>query len=254
MPTTRQYVRVPFRLLALATVAVLAPVAQARAETTPAPAISIGAYGPATAVSGELLTYTFAVSDTGQSSFAAAEVLVVGSACQTPAAIVNHGADLSVGTLDPGDAWTYQCQVQTTPGASELVMAGRAAATDASGSTASAAQSFTTPLAAARTSVSGLHLRSGGARISTVAGCTRARMSASISGSRIGYATFFLDGRLVRRVVEPDAAGRFTLFLDPQSLSARRHVIRVHVVFEVDSRTASRTLVTHVRGCTAQRG
>ena len=239
------------RLLPLvaAGAATLAAAAPASADAAAAPAVSITTYGPATAVAGELLTYTFAVADTGGSSFAAADVLVVGSVCQTPAAIVNHGADLSVGTLDPGDMWTYQCQVQTTPGATELAMTGRAGATDAGGAAVSAAHTFTTPLAAARTVVSGLHLRSGSAHVSASSSCSSGGASAVVSGSRIGHATFFLDGRLVRRVLRPDAAGRFALHLRSRGLSARAHHVRVHVVFEVGSHTASRTLLVTLRGC-----
>ncbi len=241
------------RLLPLiaAGAAALATAAPAFADTAAAPAVSITTYGPATAVAGEMLTYTFAVADTGGSSFAAPEVLVVGSVCQTPAALVNSGADLSVATLDPGDTWTYQCQVQTTPGATELVMTGRAAATDAAGAAVSAMHTFTTPLAAARTAVAGLHLRSGSARVSASSSCSRGSASAVVSGSRIGHATFFVDGRLVRRVLRPDAAGRFALHLRARDLSVRAHRVRVHVVFEIGSHTAARTLLVTLRGCSA---
>ncbi len=252
-PTTTLSTRLR-RLLPLiaAGAATLAAAAPASADAAASPALSITTYGPATAVAGELLTYTFAVADTGGSAFAAADVLVVGSVCQTPAAVVNRGADLSVATLDPGDTWTYQCQVQTTPGATELAMTGRAAATDAAGTAVSATHAFTTPLAAPRTVVSGLRLHSGSAHVSGSSSCSRGSAGAVVSGSRIGHATFFLDGRLVRRVLRPDAAGHFVLHLSATGLSARTHHVRVHVVFDVGSHTASRTLVVTLRGCTAR--
>jgi hypothetical protein len=234
--------------LAVGLAALVLP-AGAAAETPAGAGISIATYGPATAAAGELLTYTFAVADSGGTSFAAADVLVVGSACQSAATIVNHGADLSTATLDPGDTWTYQCQVQTAPGTPALVMSGRAAATDGSGAAVSAAASFTTPLSAARGGVAGLHVHSGSARVSASSSCARGSASALVTGSRIGHATFFVDGRLVHRALRPDARGRFVLHLRTRRMSARLHVVRVHVVFEVGSHTASRTLDLHVRGC-----
>ncbi|HVP01392.1 MAG TPA: hypothetical protein VMT10_02385 [Solirubrobacteraceae bacterium] len=233
----------------LAGAAALVAAAPAGADTPAAPAVSITTYGPAAAVAGELLTYTFAVANTGGTSFAAADVLVVGSACQTQAVVVNHGADVSTATLDPGDTWTYQCQVQTTAGTAQLLMTGRTAATDASGTATAASSTLTTPLSPARSAVAGVHLRSGSARLALSPRCGA---SAVITGSRIARATFFVDGRLARRVLRPDAAGRFTMKLPAHHLSRRVHVVRAHVVFDAASRTSPRTLTAHVRGCAAR--
>ncbi len=224
--------------------ATLVAAAPATAAASTAPGVGITTYGPATAVAGELLTYTFAIADIGGTSFADADVLVVGSLCQTPAAVVNRGADVSAATLDPGDTWTYQCQVQTTPGATELAMTGRVAASDGSGAAVSANHTFTTPLQAARSAVAGLHRRSGSARVVASTSCSRG--SAVVSGSRIDHATFFVDGKLAGRVLRADGTGRFTLHL---TMSARAHVVRVHVVFDAGSHTPSRTLRVRLPGC-----
>ena len=154
-----------------------------------------------------------------------ADVLVVGSVCQTPAAVVNRGADVSAATLDPGDTWTYQCQVQTTPGATELAMTGRVAATDGSGAAVSANTPSRRRSQAARSAVAGLHRRSGSARVVASSSCSRG--SAVVSGSRIDHATFFVDGKLAGRVLRPDGTGRFTLHLRhvgprPRGARARR--------------------------------
>ncbi|HET8949621.1 MAG TPA: hypothetical protein VFN44_03895, partial [Solirubrobacteraceae bacterium] len=77
------------------------------------PAIAIDKRGPAVAQAGDRLHYTLQVTNPGSIPFPASQVHVTDPACDDPPALSGKsdgaGADDSPGTLDPGDAWTYEC-------------------------------------------------------------------------------------------------------------------------------------------------
>ena len=77
------------------------------------PAIDIEKTGPATATVGAALNYTLTVTNPGDVSFAAQEVVVTDPKCEAPPAGPNTGSDATPGQLDPGDTWTYTCTAQT---------------------------------------------------------------------------------------------------------------------------------------------
>ena len=77
------------------------------------PAIDIEKTGPATATVGDALAYTLTVTNPGDVSFAAQEVVVTDPKCEAPPAGPNTGSDATPGQLDPGDTWTYTCTAQT---------------------------------------------------------------------------------------------------------------------------------------------
>jgi uncharacterized repeat protein (TIGR01451 family) len=82
------------------------------------PAIAIDKTGPATAQAGETLRYTLYVTNPGDLPFPEGSVRVTDPTCDAPPSLVGKasaaGSDLSPGTLDPRDTWTYACSRRTT--------------------------------------------------------------------------------------------------------------------------------------------
>ena len=62
---------------------------------------------------GAALSYTLTVTNPGDVSFAAQEVVVTDPKCEAPPAGPSTGSDATPGQLDPGDTWTYTCTAQT---------------------------------------------------------------------------------------------------------------------------------------------
>lgn len=69
---------------------------------------------------------------------------------------------------------------------------------------------------------------------------THARVS--VSGGDIDSVTFFLDGRQLGTVTQPDAAGRFAVSMACSRLRVGAHRGRAVVAFGENADTASRTL------------
>ena len=108
--------------------------------------IAIVKTGPATAIEGELITYTLDVTDPGNTSFADGMVVVSDARCQAPPVLVAKNGDPSPQTLDPGDRWTYQCQVQTLQGQARVDNVGTVRGTDLGGRVVDASSSAVTTL------------------------------------------------------------------------------------------------------------
>lgn len=102
------------------------------------PAIAIDKTGPVLATAGDTLHYTLVVTNPGDVALPAATVHVSDPTCDDPPALADKGGDASPGSLDPGDAWTYECSRKTAaPGedcATSLV-ANTASATGTAGGT-----------------------------------------------------------------------------------------------------------------------
>jgi hypothetical protein len=83
-----------------------------------APSITIDKIPPPPTLTGQPLIYLFRVTNTGNVAFPADDVEVRDQQCDDPPRLVEQlgggdAADGSPGSLDPGDEWTYQCDVAT---------------------------------------------------------------------------------------------------------------------------------------------
>jgi hypothetical protein len=71
--------------------------------------------------------------------------------------------------------------------------------------------------------------------------CVPRTFSVRVAGTNISRVVFFIDGKRVRTVNQPDRLGRFILRIDPTKYSRREHTVRAQVFFTPASRTASRS-------------
>ena len=118
------------------------------------PAIAIEKTGPTVAIAGEVLHYTFYITNPGDVPIPASTVRVSDDTCDDPPTLAGKadadGEDGSPRTLDPGDTWTYECSYDTpTAGADceQTVVTNTAtAAGSAGGATVSDTASITTTL------------------------------------------------------------------------------------------------------------
>jgi hypothetical protein len=84
----------------------------------PSPAIAIRKIGPDRATAGDRLDYRLEVTNLGDVAFPASTVVVSDPNCDPkPPELDSKGGDPTLGTLDPGDMWTYVCSHRTTDGA-----------------------------------------------------------------------------------------------------------------------------------------
>jgi len=225
------------------------------------PAIAIVKSGPADATAGDTITYTLAVSNPGPVSFPAAGVVVSDQLCAAAPALQSTGADASPGSLDPGDGWTYTCQVVTTAGQTSVPNVGVVRGTDQFGHTVEAQSPFTTtlhqtasppPPASPGPGSQVLGVTStgpqavvapqrGSARLSGPSGCRVRAVTASVTGRRIIRVTFRLDGRVVK-VVRRARSGRWSARVVPRDLRYGTHRLTATVTFAAASGTRPRTL------------
>jgi uncharacterized repeat protein (TIGR01451 family) len=230
------------------------------------PAIAIDKDGPAAATAGDLLTYTMAVTNAGDATFV--EPLgVTDPLCLTPPALTSKGGDLTLSTLDPGDTWTFSCQVQSRNGETQVAGEAGVRAVDANGHAAQARDAHTTtltpPVVAAidapaptvqaatwpQAFVAPARVIAGTARLRGPTGCPAATAVATVTGRRIAGVTWFLDGRVVARTHRADSAGRWRIAVRTRSLRYGTHRLRARVRFETASRTAARTLSLPILRC-----
>ncbi|MGZ4269568.1 MAG: MSCRAMM family protein, partial [Solirubrobacteraceae bacterium] len=206
------------------------------------PAIAIDKTGPATATAGALITYTLDVTNPGDMSFADPLVVVADALCQAPPALQTKNGDGSPGTLDPGDRWTYTCQVQTQSGQTSVHNVGDVTGTDHNGHSVNATDDATTVLA--QQAVSPVAVVSpGSAKLRGPVGCPTTRLvKASVTGKRIVRVTWYVDGRKVATRTKPDKKGRWTISLRLRSLRYGVHTVRAQVRFAADSQTKTKTM------------
>ena len=206
------------------------------------PAIAIDKTGPANATAGALIGYTLDVTNPGDMSFADPLVVLTDDLCQAPPALQSRNGDGSPGTLDPGDRWTYTCQVQTQSGQTEVHNVAGVTGTDHNGRQVSATDDATTLLA--QQAVSPVAVVSpGAAKLRGPVGCPTTRLvKASVTGKRIVRVTWYVDGRKVATQTKPDKKGRWTRSLRLRSLRYGVHTVRAQVQFATDSKTKAKTL------------
>jgi uncharacterized repeat protein (TIGR01451 family) len=235
--------------------------------------ISIHKTGPATATAGDLITYTLEVGNTGNVAFPENLVTVTDALCVAPPALQAKNGDATPGTLDPGDDWTYTCQVQTKAGQTAVHNVADVHGSDGNGHDANDEDTFDTtltqpvkpkppvkpvapvkPVPPAVTprpgqGVSPVRIRPGSARLRGPRSCATGAVAASVSGRRIAKVTFFVDGKKVTTLTKANrSGGRWVLALNAKRFGFRAHKVRARVQFAASSQTRAKTLrMTFIR-------
>ena len=235
--------------------------------------IAIDKTGPATATAGDLVTYTLTVTNPGFAGFASDFVIVSDPLCQRAPALQSTNGDATPGSLDPGDTWTYTCQVQTQAGQTSVHNVATVQGS-VGGKTATAASSADTVLTqpppppatppatpvtpAPQVVVSPTNIVSpGSARFAGARGCAASRKPArfTVSGKRIARVTFFLDGKRVKTLRKPNVkGGRFRLTLSTRQLRKLHpgaHRVEARVTFTAKSKTAPKRFRMSFDRCAA---
>jgi hypothetical protein len=244
------------------------------------PAIDIEKSGPATATAGALLTYTLDVTNPGDMPFAAADVAVTDAKCKATPALQSSNGDATPDVLDPGDRWTYTCQVQTAAGQTSVVNVADARGTDENGKVVTDEDTFTTTLTqpqppsnpqppvvppvtptvtpqatAPAQQVAGVTARAarGTAALRGPRACPRTTsVAATVTGRQIRRVTFFVRGKRVKTVTKADRNGRWTLKVRTSSLRRGANAVVARVQFTAASGTKTRSLRITVTRCAAR--
>jgi uncharacterized repeat protein (TIGR01451 family) len=202
------------------------------------PAVAIDKSGPATANAGDLITYTLVITNPGDVGFPATQTIVTDDLCQAPPALQSKNGDATPDSFDPGDSWTYTCQVQTQPGQNSVHNTGTVTGT-VQGHSATANDDATTTLANQGVSP----VRIGSAKLRGSQGCiARNQARASVSGALIASVTFYVDGRKVKTLHKPTSGSTYTLTVNGKKLRYGAHKVKAVVTFQSGVTPAKKTL------------
>jgi hypothetical protein len=234
------------------------------------PQIQVVKDGPATAHSGDTLTFSYTVTNPGNVPLTS--VTATDDRCSP----LTRTGDTSDTTLDPGDTWTYTCSyvIQYSPGDANPVVntvttcgmppggggspggGTPVCDTDQHSTTILPAGTVSpdTPAQAAGTSpstaqppqsaVSPARVRPGSARLRGPSGCpTTSAVAATVTGRRIVKVTFYVDGKKVKTLTRANASGgRWVLPMNVKRFAFGSHRVQARVQFARSSQTRSRTL------------
>jgi hypothetical protein len=240
------------------------------------PAIHVVKDGPATAHSGDTLTFGYTVTNPGNVPLT--NVTATDDKC-SPLTRTGNTADA---TLDPGDVWTYTCSyvIQWSPGdanpvvntvetcgmppgggppggpspvcdtdqhSTTIVPPGTVTPPDTPAQAAGAAPASSSP---PQIAVSPVRVRPGSARLSGPTGCpTTSAVAATVSGRRIAKVTFYVDGKKVKTLTQPNRNGRWVLPMNVKRFAFGTHRVRVTIQFARSSQTKARTLRLSFNRC-----
>ena len=243
------------------------------------PAIQVVKDGPATAHSGDQLTFSYTVTNPGDVPLTS--VTATDDKCSP----LTRTGDTSDTTLDPGDTWTYTCAypIQWSEGDANPVVntvttcgmpSGGGSPPPGGGSpvcdtdqhsttivppatptqTAPPAVSPETPAAASGTApttgqppqiaVSPVRVQPGSATLRGPSGCpTTSAVAATVTGRRIVKVTFYVDNKKVKTLTQPNkSGGRWVLPMDVKRFAFGSHRVQARIEFARTSQTNSRTL------------
>jgi hypothetical protein len=243
------------------------------------PAIKVVKDGPATAHSGDQLTFSYTVTNPGDVPLT--HVTATDDKCSP----LTRTGDTSDTTLDPGDTWTYTCSyaIQWSEGDANPVVntvttcgmppGGGSPPPGGGGSpvcdtdqhsttivppatptqpTPPAAPS--TPASASGTAptsgqppqiaVSPVRVRPGSATLRGPSGCpTTSAVAATVSGRRIVKVTFYVDNKKVKTLTQPNkSGGRWVLPMNVKRFAFGTHRVQARIQFARSSQTKARTL------------
>jgi hypothetical protein len=243
--------------------------------------IAIAKTGPASATAGSVVTYQLTVTNPGDTAYPDGQVGVTDPQCQAPPVLVEGGkrrgggADPSPATLDPGDAWTYSCSVQTAAGQTAIDNVANVAGTDVHGHKAEAQAKARTELVQPVQSVqpsqsappaqpaqpvrqvAAQRSPSGTAKLRAPATCVTRPFTVTVTGRGIKSVTFSIGSRKLRTLrasTSQSSASTQTLTfrIDPREFRAGRlNRVQARVTFAADTATKARTLRFAFQRCKA---
>jgi len=197
------------------------------------PGIHIEKTGPAQAQAGSAVTYLLDVSNTGETSFPEANVVVTDPLCSSSPTLINPGGkpnDNSTTTMDPGDHWFYMCSVQTAAGQTSIHNVATATGNDGVHPPVSDDDPADTTLIQPQIAVE--PLLPGSARLRGPAGCLASGPHKMVlTGRRISRVKYYLDGKLVATKTKADKLGRFTYTVNRKNLRTGVHTITARVTY-----------------------
>ena len=242
------------------------------------PAIHVVKDGPATAHSGDQLTFSYTVTNPGDVPLT--NVTATDDKCSP----LTRTGDTNDTTLDPGDTWTYTCSyviqwsegdanpvVNTVttcgmpPGGGNPPPGGGSPVCDTDQHSTTIVPPATptqpappaspdTPATASGTApasgqppqiaVSPVRVRPGSATLRGPSGCpTTSAVAATVSGRRIVKVTFYVDNKKVKTLTQPNkSGGRWVLPMDVKRFAFGSHRVQARIEFARSSQTKSRTL------------
>jgi hypothetical protein len=234
------------------------------------PAIQVVKSGPATAHSGDQLTFSYTVTNPGDVPLT--DVTATDDKCSP----LTRTGDTSDTTLDPGDTWTYTCSyvIQWSQGDANPVVntvttcgmpsgggspppgGGGSPVCDTDQHSTSIVPPATpqTAVAASGTAptsgqppqiaVSPVRVRPGSATLRGPSGCpTTSAVAATVSGRRIVKVTFYVDNKKVKTLTRPNkSGGRWVLPMNVKRFAFGTHRVQARIEFARSSQTKSRTL------------
>jgi hypothetical protein len=236
------------------------------------PAIKVVKDGPATAHSGDQLTFSYTVTNPGDVPLT--NVTATDDKC-SPLTRTGNTSDT---TLDPGDTWTYTCSyvIQWSAGdANPVVNTVTTCGTPPSGGgmppgggspvcdtdqhsttivppatptapSTPASASGTAPASGRppQIAVSPVRVRPGSATLRGPSGCpTTSAVAATVSGRRIVKVTFYVDNKKVKTLTHPNkSGGRWVLPMNVKRFAFGTHRVQARIQFARSSQTRARTL------------
>jgi hypothetical protein len=241
------------------------------------PAIKVVKDGPATAHSGDQLTFSYTVTNPGDVPLT--NVTATDDKCSP----LTRTGDTSDTTLDPGDTWTYTCSyaIQWSEGDANPVVntvttcgmppgggspppgggGSPVCDTDQHSTTIVPPATPTQPPAAPSTpasasgtaptsgqppqiAVSPVRVRPGSATLRGPSGCpTTSAVAATVSGRRIVKVTFYVDNKKVKTLTQPNkSGGRWVLPMNVKRFAFGTHRVQARIQFARSSQTRARTL------------
>src|SRR4051812_3470130 len=226
------------------------PPTTAASTNAPAPAISLGKSGPASAAAGTDVAFTLTVTNPGDQPLTG--VAVTDARCDAASVSLQSttgsggAADASPGSLDPGDVWTYTCSAHTATTDTTLHNDASVAGTAPSGATVSAVAASDVPLFGQTVAP----LLPGSARLRGPSGCVaRASRVVAVTGRRIARVSFSLDGRHVGTRHYPNRGSAFTMTVRASRLRVGAHRVTARVTFRAHTSPARRTLHLTIARC-----
>jgi len=240
------------------------------------PAIQIDTTGPATAVAGEPVGYTFDVTNPGDTPFLSTDVSVGDALCEAPPLLTSKNEDGTASQHDPGDTWTYTCTVRTQADQTEVDNVGKVTAKDSFGGrevthTDPATTQLTqpvplTPRTAAPPAgptvtksvprigvpqVPASGAPTGTAKLRGPSGCLSRPFRVTVTGQGIARVDFLPDGKRYRRITARAGHTVFSIRIDPRRQSRVAHRVSAKVSFHSSANTVLRTLRLVYVSCAA---
>jgi hypothetical protein len=249
------------------------------------PAIQVVKDGPATAHSGDTLTFSYSVTNPGDVPLT--NVTATDDKCSP---LTRTGANAADTTLDPGDTWTYTCSyvVQWSQGdanpivntvttcgmppgggspppgggtpvcdtdqhSTTIIPPGTTTPTTPSSPNTPASGSGTAPTTSQppKIAVSPVRVRPGSARLQGPTGCpTTSAVAATVTGRRIVKVTFYVDSKKVKTLTHANkSGGRWVLPMNVKRFAFGSHRVQARIQFARSSQTKSRTLRLSFNRC-----